>query len=182
MQSKEDTLLELFFNNPTREWHFDELVKKAKISRGKIYQWLMRFRKDGLITRFKPKEKMPYYVSNYESPKYKNRKKLFAFEKMYESGFLEHLSSLNRAESVIIFGSFSRSDWYENSDIDLFIYGSSEGLKIVPYELRLRREIQVFVCKDAGDLNKFGAGLVRNIIKGNLIKGNLDFVRIESNA
>ncbi|MEK7072331.1 MAG: hypothetical protein AAB969_02065 [Patescibacteria group bacterium] len=69
-----------------------------------------------------------------------------------------------------------------DSDIDLFIYGDPEGLKVVNYELKLQREIQVFVCKDDIDLKKFGVGLIRNIIKGNIIKGNLDFVRIELNA
>jgi hypothetical protein len=32
------------------------------------------------------------------------------------------------------------------------------------------------------ELNKFGHGLIRNIIKGNLIKGNIDFIKVDINA
>ena len=106
---------------------------------------------------------------------YKNKKKIFAFEKLYNIGFLNHLLSLKNATTVIIFGSFARSDWYKESDVDLFIYGDAKGLKIVNYELELHKEIQVFICKNKDDLIKLGSGLLRNIIKGNIIKGNIDF-------
>ncbi|MBI2130115.1 nucleotidyltransferase domain-containing protein [Candidatus Woesearchaeota archaeon] len=125
---------------------------------------------------------MPYYTSNYESPAYKNRKKLFALNKLYDSGFLNHLISLRKAKAVILFGSFARSDWYENSDIDLFIYGDPEGLKIANYEMKLHRNVQLFICHNQQELHKFGVGLIRNIIKGNLIKGDMDFVKVGINA
>ena len=87
-----------------------------------------------------------------------------------------------KARTVIIFGSFARSDWYSGSDIDLFIYGESEGLKLAEYELRLNRDIQVFACNKKEDLRKFGEGLIKNIIKGNIVKGDLDFVSVRINA
>ena len=101
---------------------------------------------------------------------------------LYESGFLNHLGSLKKAETIILFGSFSRSDWYKNSDIDLFIYGDPTGLKIANYELKLQREIQMFVCKDKEELEKLGVGLLKRIIKGKIIKGGLDFINVNINA
>ena len=83
---------------------------------------------------------------------------------------------------VILFGSFSRSDWYDSSDIDLFIYGDAEGLKIAPYELKLGREIQLFSCENKAELNKMGPALLKNIIKGELIKGDLDFLEVKLSA
>lgn len=182
MESKEEQVMELFFENPTREWHFEEVVKEAGIARSKADSWLKSFIKGGLIKRVKRKGKMPYYVSEYASPKYKNKKKIFALTKLYESGLLNHLSSLSSAQTVILFGSFSRSDWYRNSDIDVFIYGDPEGLKLVEYELKLHRDIQLFVCQNKVELAKLGEGLVRNILKGNLIKGDLDFVEVGIHA
>jgi len=130
----------------------------------------------------KKQGKMPYYISNYATPSYKNRKRVFALNNLYASGFLNHLASLPKARTVIIFGSFARSDWYSGSDIDLFIYGESEGLKLAEYELRLNRDIQVFACNKKEDLRKFGEGLIKNIIKGNIVKGDLDFVSVRINA
>ncbi|MDO8740598.1 MAG: nucleotidyltransferase domain-containing protein [Candidatus Woesearchaeota archaeon] len=182
MKSKEDHVLELFFENPTKEWHFEEILKEAKLARSKADRWLKQFTKEKLVKRVKERGKMPYYTGNYESPAYKNRKKLFALNKLYDSGFLNHLSSLRKAKTVILFGSFARSDWYKNSDIDLFIYGDPEGLKIGNYEMKLSRNIQLFICHNQQELHKFGLGLIRNIIKGNLIKGDMDFVKVGINA
>jgi len=182
MESKQDRMIELFFYQSTREWHFEEILKEAKITRSKASKWLKRFVKEGLIYRVKERGKMPYYIGNHESPIYKNRKKIFALNMMYQSGLLNHLYSLKKARTVMLFGSFSRSDWYANSDIDVFIYGSAEGLKIADYELKLHRDIQVFICKDNKELNKFGQRLIKNIIKGNLIKGDLDFIEVRANA
>ena len=182
MKSKEESVIELFFENPAREWHFEEIVNEVKIARSKANNWLRKLIRGRLIKRIKGKGKMPYYVSNYGSSEYRIRKRLFGFEKLYKSGLLSHLDSLQNAKAIIIFGSFSRSDWYKNSDIDVFIYGNPEGLKIVNYELKLHRDIQLFICKNKEELSKLGNGLIRNIIKGNLLKCNLDFVEVSANA
>lgn len=182
MKTKEQYVIELFFENPTKEWHFEEIVKEAKIARSKADRWLKRFIKAGLIKKIKKTGSMPYYVSNYSSPQYKNEKKIFTLNKLYESGLLNHLDSLKKAKTVILFGSFSRSDWYTKSDIDIFIYGSPEGLKIADYELKLHKNIQLFICNNKKELRKLGHGLIRNIIKGNLIKGDLDFIEVGISA
>jgi predicted nucleotidyltransferase len=182
MQSKEDSVLELFFDNPTKQWHFEEIVAESKIARSKADRWLKEFLKEGLIRRIKEKGKMPYYVSIYDTPAYQNRKKLFALKHFYDSGLLNHLASLKKAKAVILFGSFARSDWYEKSDIDIFIYGDSDGIDIAKYENSLHRDIQLFTADSKKELEKLGIGLIRNIVKGNLIKGDIDFVKVEMNA
>ena len=182
MRSKEENIIELFFENPTREWHFEEIVNEVKIARSKANNWLKKLIKERLIKRIKKKGKMPYYTGNYNFSEYKIRKKLFALNKLYKSGLLSHLTSLQKAKSIILFGSFSRSDWYKNSDVDIFIYGNPKGLRIANYELKLHRNIQLFICQNKKQLSKLGEGLIRNIIKGNLLKGNLNFVEVAVNA
>ena len=44
MESKEEHVLELFFNS-SKYWHFDNLLKKANISRSQLAQWLKKFEK-----------------------------------------------------------------------------------------------------------------------------------------
>jgi len=104
---------------------------------------------------------------------------LFALEQFYESGFLNHLQTLN-AKSIIIFGSFSRSDWYKESDIDIFIFGDDNEFEQGKYETKLKRDIQLFTAKNEKDLNKIGKELLKNILKGYLVKGDLDFVEVKS--
>ena len=182
MESKEELVIALFFENPTREWHFEEILKEAAITRSKADAWLKEFISEGLIKRIKERKKMPYYISNYNAPAYKNKKKLFALKKLYDSGFLNHITSLKKVKTAIIFGSFARSDWYQDSDIDLFIYGNPEGLKIADYEIKLKKNIQLFICSAKEELTRFSSALIKNIIKGNLIKGDIDFVKVDINA
>ncbi|MBN2567686.1 nucleotidyltransferase domain-containing protein [Candidatus Woesearchaeota archaeon] len=182
MDSKEERMLGLFFNNPTRELHFSEILKEAGISRSKADRWLKRFIKEGLIRRVKHAGAMPYYVSRNGSPAYMNRKRIFALNQLYASGLLNHLSSLEEAKTVIVFGSFSRSDWYSGSDIDLFIYGKPTGLRLAEFETKLKREIQVFVCQDESELERMGEGLIRNILKGSRIKGELPLAQVSIHA
>ncbi len=181
MKSKENIVLELFFDNPTKEWHFEEILKEAKIARSKADSWLKKFTKEGLIQRIKQQGRMPYYLSNHESAQYRNRKRLFALNRLYESGLLDNLRLL-KAKTVILFGSMTRSDWYKKSDIDIFIYGYAEGLEIAKYEMKLHRNIQLFVCNNKEDLNRLGEGLIKNIISGDLIKGDLDFLKVKADA
>lgn len=177
--SKENRLLEIFFNYPSRHWHFEELLKEGGLSRDKANKWLKRMMKEGIVKRIKEKGKMPYYIGNYESPSYRNRKRLYALNLFYDSGFLNHLQTLSKAKTVIIFGSMVRSDWYKNSDIDLFIYGKDDDLEIGKYELKLKREIQLFSANSKEQLKKMGGGLIQNIMQGYFVKGNIEHLGVK---
>ncbi len=182
MESKELNVLELFFESPTRQWHFEELVKQTKLARSKLNKWLTIFIKTNLIQKLKEKGKMPYYKGNYTAPEYKNKKKLFALNQLYESGLLNYLDSLKNIHTVIIFGSYIRSDWVKDSDIDIFMYGDPKRLKIAPYELKLKREIQLFTYKNKKELKTLNTSLLKNILKGIIIKGDLDFLEVKVHA
>ena len=176
--SKEENILNLFYNEPTKHWHFEVLLKAAKISRPQAVQWLKKFIKRNLIQRIKERGKMPYYLAQFDSPHYKAAKRVYALQQFEKSGFLAHLISLPKAKTVIIFGSMVRGDWYTDSDIDVFIYGNAEGLHDFGYGLKLKREIQVFECETEKNLEKYRPGLLRNISEGYIIKGELSFIKV----
>lgn len=180
MRSKEDNVLELFFNTP-KHWHFDELVKKSGLSRDRLNYWLKIFIKEGIIKRLKPKEKMPYYAGDNKNPEFQHRKRLFAMRLLTESGLLNHLSNLEEAKVVIIFGSFSRWDWYDHSDIDIFIYGDDSKFEIIKYGSKLHREIQVHNAKDRKDLKRIHK-MIPYIIEGDFIKGSIEDLGVKIEA
>ncbi len=177
MESKESMVLEILFNNP-RQWHFEELKRKVKIGRPQLARWLKVFEKQGIISRVKERGKMPYYIQNFSSAAYRNRKKLFAYQKLLDSGLLDHLASLSKAKAVILFGSFSRADWYWDSDIDLFILGEDSDFEQGKYELRLKRDIQVHSARGKTGLKKLG-GLLPHIVSGDFIKGSIEDLGVD---
>ncbi len=109
----------------------------------------------------------------------KSKKKLFALQTLEKSGLLAHLIGLPNAQTIILFGSLSRWDWYQKSDIDLFVYGDVKGFDQGTFRAKLHREIQVFACENKADLKKYSPELLRNIVKGYVIKGGIDFVKVE---
>ena len=180
--SKEDEVLKLFFEEPTKYWHFKEIRQNVLIADNKVSKWLKKFLGEGIIRKITPPGKMPYYISSYDNPEYQNQKRIYALINLQESGFLNHLSTLKKAKTVILFGSFSRWDWHKNSDIDLFIFGDDSELEQGKYENILHRQIQVFSCKNQKELKKFNKDLILNIIKGDLIKGDLNFLEVKASA
>ena len=175
---KEEGMLRLFFEEPTKYWHFEKIIKAAQISRPQAAYWLKKFTKDKTIKKIRTKGKMPYYIGNYEHPNYRIKKRLFAMNEMANSGFLQYLMELPKTCTVIIFGSFVRADWYKESDVDLFIYGNTDNLNLGHYEKKLHREIQVFTAQTKKDLKKFGPALIQNILKGYIVKGDLNFFEV----
>lgn len=174
MVSKEERIVELFYNESSKHWHFEQILKAAKVSRSNASKWLAKLVNEGLVKHIIQEGKMPYYRGNFDNPTYQNRKKIYALAKLYQSGFLDHLATLSGTKAIFLFGSFSRWDWYTGSDIDLFIYGNDDMLDIATYETALKREIQVFTAKDEKDLQRFGTGLLKNIINGYRIKGRIE--------
>ncbi|MBU2589588.1 MAG: nucleotidyltransferase domain-containing protein [Nanoarchaeota archaeon] len=122
---------------------------------------------------------MSYYLGNFESPTYNNSKRIYALEKLHNLGFLDHLLELKKAKTIILFGSFIRSDWNENSDLDIFIYGNDDDFEQGKYESKIKREIQLFSVKNKNKLKKFKPELLKNIVNGYIVKGNLDFVEVK---
>lgn len=182
IMERKENVKSLFFNKSTKHWHFDEIVKQSKLSRAQANEWLKRLSKERLIKRVKEKGKMPYYIADYERSSFKAQKRVYALEQLERSGFLAHLISLEKAKTVVIFGSMARWDWHEESDIDLFIYGNDDELEQGKYELKLGREIQVFSAKDRKGLKKLPAGLLKNIATGYFVKGGMDFAEVKLNA
>jgi len=174
---KDEDVLGLFFNEPTKHWHFKGIVKEAGISEQRANFWLKHLIEEGIINRIKREGEMPYYIANYDNPAYKNSKKLFALNKMKETGLLDRLSSLDKAKAVVLFGSFARSDWNTESDVDIFVLGD-------PGELRFGtiwegRELEVHTCETKEEIKAIRSGLMNNVVKGYFIKGNVhDLVEV----
>ncbi len=175
---KERKIVELFFNEPTKHWHFEDILEKAQISRPQAVHWLRKCKKENLIRRVKPKGKQPYYIARYEQAQYQIQKRLFALHMLEEVGFLSHLNSLANVKTVILFGSMNRWDWHAGSDIDVFIYGEPKGLNVLKYRIALHREIETFICTDETALKQFNPALLANVAEGYLIKGSLSFMKV----
>ncbi|HII17332.1 TPA: hypothetical protein HA361_05445 [Candidatus Woesearchaeota archaeon] len=176
--SKEESVLELFFNEPTRHWHFHTIAESAGASDVAVDKWLKKNASGKLIKRIKPKGKMPYYIANWDNHQYHSAKRVFALNKLHESGLLGKLQSLDHAKAVVVFGSFARSDWHTGSDVDVFVLGDPGDLGSGTLWKGLglggkSREVSVHNYPTIGDARNIHSGLMKNVVKGFFVKGNI---------
>lgn len=170
--SKEERILELILeNSPLKQWHFEEIVKETKMTRAAVNKWLKKYRKEGLIKRAKEKGKFPHFTCGEDNPVYKAKKKLYMLNKIYQSGLIVKIISLEKIRTAIIFGSIAKGDWYKESDIDIFIYGEPKGLNKHGYELKLGRNIELHIFRSKQEIKAVKTGLIKNITNGYTIKG-----------
>lgn len=172
--SKEEQVLKLILeNSPLKHWHFEEIVKQANITRAAANKWLKKYQKGGLLKRVKEKGSFPYFIAGSNNPIYQTKKRIYAINKLYESGLISHLLSLKDAKTVILFGSMAKGDWYKESDIDIFILGKPKEIEKNKYELKLHRDIQLHIFNTKKEINKIKTGLIKNVINGHIIKGSI---------
>ncbi|NQV08416.1 nucleotidyltransferase domain-containing protein [Candidatus Woesearchaeota archaeon] len=178
-----DKIKSVFFNDTLRRWHFENIVRESGVSRERANHYLKILLKEKFIMQIKPKGKMPYYLADRSSEKFREEKRFYGLSIISNTDLFKHLNSLKDIKTAILFGSFSRGDWGKSSDIDLFIYGNSENFEKGKFETKLKREIQLFSYQNPKEMKReLDNKLVPNICNGFSIKGNLEPFRVDINA
>jgi len=178
--SKEENVLRLILgNSPLREWHFEEIVKEAKVTKAVANKWLKMYVKDCLLNHVKRRGRFPYFSVGSNNPFYYSLKRVYALEQLHRSGLIPKLLSIETAKTVIIFGSIARGDWYKDSDIDIFVFGNLTDFNKKLYELKLHRHIELHIFRNMKEIQRVKTGLVKNIINGYVLKGQIqDVVKV----
>lgn len=178
-----DKLKALFFHNTLRRWHFKAILQESEISRERINYFLKELLKEGFILRVKDKGKMPYYLVNNDSAKFRSEKRLYGLKLLEQSGLFEDLNLCKNIKTAILFGSFARGDWDKSSDIDIFIYGDDKDFNKGLYENKLRRELHLFTYKNKKTLKKsLDQTVIPNIAKGFFITDSIEPFEVSIHA
>lgn len=172
--SKEENVLKLILeNSPLKEWHFEEIVRNAKVTKSVANKWLKKYVKEGLLYYSKEKGRFPYFSVGSKNSVYYSLKRVYAFEHLHQSGLIPKLLSHRTAKTVILFGSIIRGDWYKNSDIDIFVLGDISDFDKNFYELKLGKHIELHLFHNKDEVQEVKTGLINNVINGYVIKGQI---------
>ncbi|MBI2665287.1 nucleotidyltransferase domain-containing protein, partial [Candidatus Woesearchaeota archaeon] len=110
-----------FFDSPLSELQLREISRNIKLSLPSVKNYLIELEKDGLILKKKNRvQGYPVYLANRDSAKFLFYKKLDILERISNSGMLDELYDHFLPKVIILFGSASRGEDVEGSDIDLF--------------------------------------------------------------
>jgi len=167
-------IAEVFFYEPTKPHYLLEISKKSKIAHTSVKQCLHQLKKQSLIRESiekRGKRSYPIYHADTNSPHYKKYKQINNVLKLEESGLINYLKDKCMPKVIILFGSYSRGEDLEESDIDLFIESKKEELELKKFERQLHRKIQLHYKENFHD---YPRELKNNIINGTILSGYLE--------
>ncbi len=160
-------VLKVFLDNPTESLGLREIARLAKISPSSVLSYLKEFEKENLIKK-KLKRNNPIYLAFRDSQKFIFYKKISILFELNKSGLIDYLWDKISPKAIVLYGSFAKGESIESSDIDLFILGKENNIKINDFEKRLNKKIHLLFKESLDDISK---ELKNNILNGVILKG-----------
>lgn len=87
---------------------------------------------------------------------------------LYQSGIIEHLTEKYPGCTIVLFGSFSKGEDVNRSDIDIAVIGTNKKSKIMK---KLEKELRISTYPDFRSINK---ELKENICNGIVLAGGIE--------
>ena len=156
-----------FFDFPRKDFQMRELSRRAKIAQPSVTAHLKELARENFIVKEK-KGIYPTFRANRDSELFKMYKKFDITFRINKSGLLNYIYDSCIPNAIILFGSASKGEDIEESDIDLFIQAKEKKLDLRKYELLFNRKITLFFEENFAKLN---AELKNNILNGIVLKG-----------
>ena len=173
---KKVNIMDVFMESDGRWFHLRELARTAGISPRTAKKMATGCIKPGLLEQ-KRERNLLLFRANRSSEAFRLEKTEWNLRKIRDSGILGYLDRELNAPCIVLFGSWSRGENTENSDIDLFVLSeSARELDLDRFESRLGARIQLFRLdkKEFRKLQKKSPELAHNIINGRILSGYLD--------
>ena len=164
--------MEQFFDSPRKPFFIRELSRKCRLAQTAVRIHLKALLEEGLLIKDKSGMYSPYKAAR-ASPLFKLLKTQNIVMRMHQSGLIELLEKRLYPGCVILFGSVSRGEDTEESDIDLFVQASQTFLDLRKFEKSLNRAINILYEPKIKELSP---ELLNNIVNGIILYGYLKVV------
>ena len=162
-------VLEIFFENPSTEFYLRELARVLKLSMPTIVSTTDDLARQKLIVKEKTKV-LTKVQANRDNIEFLRLKRICNLTQIYTSGIVDFVSNAyNNPKTIILFGSFSRGEDVEESDIDIAIV-TNKKLRpdLSEYERVLKRTVNIHEI----NLNKISDEFKANLANGIVLEGS----------
>jgi predicted nucleotidyltransferase len=160
-------ILEYFFINPTKKLRIRQIARDTNSPLPSTIRYVKDLVKEEIL-RKEDIAKIVLYSANRSNKNYLLQKKLYNIESLYHSKIIDYLKEYN-AQIIILFGSYSKGEDIEESDIDIYIECKNLPEDLTGFEKKLHRRIQLFKYKNI--LSIENKQLANNIINGLILEG-----------
>jgi len=167
--------LQLFFEEPAREFNVREVARLIKVAPATASKQLSSLAKSNILQE-REERRFKLYKANLNSEHYKDLKIYYNIRKIRESGLLAALDNFYLRPAVVLFGAASHGLDTETSDFDLLVISekTQEFAENKKFEKILGRPLQIFVFKNIKDIkNKH---LLNNMLNGIVLQGEVKWI------
>jgi len=165
-------LLKIFMDHPTESFGLRELSRLSKISPPSVINYLKEFQKEKLIEK-QEKNKIPFYIANRDAEDFKQYKIISILYELHKSGLIDFLWDALAPEAIILYGSFSKGESIESSDVDIFVVGKYKEININKYEKKLGYNVHLM----GDELKNASKEFRNNLANGITLKGYLKLLK-----
>lgn len=169
-----ERLREYFFVNPTAKKRVRQLERELKLPLPSVIRYCKELEKEEILTRVEISG-VTFYTANRTSKTFLLEKRLFNLKSIFESGIIYYCIKEYSNPVIVLFGSYSRGEDTEESDIDLYIQTPSKTeITLKQFEPILKRKIQVFSYQAIRHISN--KHLANNIINGIVLNNFMEVV------
>lgn len=171
-KSIKEKIKEYYLDNPNVKKRVRELERTLKVPLPSVIKYCKELIEEKILI-IEQIGNVKFFIANKTSKEYILEKKLNNLRKIYDSKIVEYMKQELSNPGIILFGSFSKGEDDENSDIDLYIETiSKKKIKLEKFEKYFNKKIQIFQYKSLHDIpNK---NLANNILNGIVINKNIE--------
>ena len=163
---------EYFFVNSNSKHRVREIERILQIPLPSVIRYCKELQEEGILITQKIGS-IAFYTADKVNERYLLEKKLFNLKSLYDSGLVKFLKIELSNPLIIVFGSYSKGEDTEKSDIDLYIETpSKKEIKLDKFEKDLKREIHLFRHKKIKEIKN--KNLLNNIINGIVLNGFME--------
>lgn len=160
--------LKPFFEDCYRRINVREYARLAKISPPTASKMLEQCNKEGLLISEKDKNYIFYYANKNNSV-FRDLSRIYW--KLKLTPLTDALTNALVSPTIVLFGSLSKAETKEESDIDLCILGNKKEFNLEKFEHTLKRKIQIFFFNSVEHIKN--KELATNILNGYVLEGRL---------
>ena len=162
-----ERILQEFFDFPRKDFQMRELSRRAKIAQPSVMNHLKKLVEEKLVMKEK-KGTYPTFRANRDDEQFRLLKKLDLVYRIKQSGLLDHIYDGCMPGVIILFGSASKGEDIEQSDIDIFVQAQGKKLDLEKYERIFNRKISLFF---ETNFSRLSPELKNNILNGVILCG-----------
>ena len=160
--------LKPFFEDNYRRINIREYAREMKVSPPTASAILVRYMSENLLTREKYRNFL-FFHANKQSKDFIDLSRIYWRQKLGD--LIDHLEKKLASHVIILFGSLSKAEAKNDSDIDLAIFSEKRDIDLSLFEKKLKRKVQAFWFKSLSDISN--KELANNVINGYILSGKL---------